>query len=230
MTSAAHPLDRPVWSALTGRQAGLALASGRAIRFAPPFGLFAAVPDTSPASLADLSALIAAEGPVAVVEPQAPPTIPGVQVVSTAVCWQMAAQTPRPPAPTPFEILGLTGSDAAEMLALATLTQPGPFFSRTHELGKFIGVKDSGALVAMAGERMRPGGFTEVSGVCTHPDHRGRGYAAALMLEVAARITARGETPFLHVYAHNTGAIGLYEHLGFAFRRELIMTSLAPAA
>ncbi|MEI9963878.1 MAG: GNAT family N-acetyltransferase [Caulobacteraceae bacterium] len=105
------------------------------------------------------------------------------------------------------------------MLALATLTQPGPFFARTHQLGDFIGVKQEGRLVAMAGERMRPTGFTEVSGVCTHPDWRGRGYAAGLMRLVAARILARGETPFLHVYASNTGAIALYEALGFRLRR-----------
>ncbi|HVK42142.1 MAG TPA: GNAT family N-acetyltransferase, partial [Phenylobacterium sp.] len=116
--------------------------------------------------------------------------------------------------------------DAPQMLALATLTAPGPFFARTHQLGRFVGVKAGGQLVAMAGERMRPPGHTEVSGVCTHPDHRGRGYAAGLMLEVAARIRARGEIPFLHSYAHNTGAIALYQALGFDFRRELIMTTL----
>jgi predicted GNAT family acetyltransferase len=81
----------------------------------------------------------------------------------------------------------------------------------------------------MAGERMKPAGFTEVSGVCTHPDHRGRGYAAGLMGEVARRIRERGETPFLHAYASNTGATGLYATLGFAFRRELVMTSLTRA-
>ena len=80
--------------------------------------------------------------------------------------------------------------------------------------------------MAMAGERMKPTGFTEVSGVCTHPDHRGRGYAGALMRVVAARILARGEMPFLHAYASNTGAIGLYESLGFALRREIAMTVL----
>ena len=89
------------------------------------------------------------------------------------------------------------------MLALATLTRPGPFFARTHQLGAFIGVKQDGRLVAMAGERMQPTGFTEVSGVCTHPDPRGRGYAGGLMRQVAARILARGETPFLHAYADN---------------------------
>jgi predicted GNAT family acetyltransferase len=112
------------------------------------------------------------------------------------------------------------------MLALATLTEPGPFFARTHQLGDFVGVRDGGRLMAMAGERMKPTGFTEVSGVCTHPDGRGRGYAGALTRAVVAKILARGEQPFLHVYAHNTGAIALYEALGFSLRRKMSMTVL----
>src|SRR6185437_12341711 len=100
--------------------------------------------------------------------------------------------------------------DGPQMLKLAALTEPGPFFERTHQLGDFIGVKEDGRLIAMAGERMRPDAFTEISGVCTHPDFRGRGYAAALTMEVAARIRARGDTPFLHVYAANAAAIRLY--------------------
>jgi hypothetical protein len=114
------------------------------------------------------------------------------------------------------------------MRALAALTEPGPFSTRTHELGDFFGIRRDGRLAAMAGERMRPEGFCEVSAVCTHPDHRGRGYGAALTRHVAGRIVARGEVPFLHVMATNTGAIGLYETLGFAFRRALALTVLAP--
>lgn len=224
--SSVHPLDRPVWSALTGRQADVALAQGAALRFAPEYGLFAATPDTSDQSLCDLAALIALHGGVAVVEAEAPPAIPGVAARSSALCWQMVAHEPNPVGEPAFAIEALTEADAPQMLALATQTAPGPFFARTHELGPFVGVKVGGQLVAMAGERMRPPGYTEVSGVCTHPDHRGRGYAAGLMIEVAARIRARDEIPFLHSYAHNTGAIALYQALGFDFRRELVMTTL----
>ena len=81
----------------------------------------------------------------------------------------------------------------------------------------------------MAGERMKPAGFTEVSGVCTHPDFRGRGYAGKLMRMVAQRIAARGETPFLHAYADNAGAIALYENLGYRWRCDVNVTVLAPA-
>jgi len=221
-----HALDRPVWSALAGRQSDVALSQGSARRFAPDYGLFAAAPDAGPASLSDIAALIGAHGDVALVEAEVPPPIPGVAVRASALCWQMVAEEPNPVGEAAFAIENLTEADAPQMLALATLTAPGPFFARTHQLGRFVGVKAGGQLVAMAGERMRPPGHTEVSGVCTHPDHRGRGYAAGLMLEVAARIRARGEIPFLHSYAHNTGAIALYQALGFDFRRELIMTTL----
>lgn len=141
----------------------------------------------------------------------------------------MVAEGLTPAETSGLAIAPLTEADAPQMLALATLTRPGPFFARTHKLGDFVGVKQEGRLVAMAGERMKPTGFTEVSGVCTDPDHRGLGYAGALMRVVAARILERGETPFLHTYASNTGAIGLYQSLGFALRREMTMTVLARA-
>lgn len=222
-----HPLDRPVWNALTTRQAPLALGDGLAVRFAPDYGVFAAAADASPASLAALLALVPEKAPVVVIEAEPPPPVPGTAVQSGAVLWQMAAEGLTPAGAEPdFEILPLGEADAPEMLALARLTQPGPFFARTHQLGDFVGVRQEGKLIAMAGERMKPAGFTEVSGVCTDPAHRGRGYAGALMRVVTEAILARGETPFLHSFAHNTGAIGLYQTLGFALRREMTMTVL----
>jgi predicted GNAT family acetyltransferase len=108
------------------------------------------------------------------------------------------------------------------MLALATLTRPGPFRARTHTLGRFIGIRDSGRLIAMAGERLKLDGFVEISAVCTHPDYRGRGYGGALMKMVGKRILSEGDTPFLHTYADNTVAIALYRRLGFEVRAEVI--------
>lgn len=221
----AHPLDRPVWSTLSTRQRDLALGDGRALRFDPRYNVFAAAADGSPENLAALRELIPVAGSLWVVEaePFTPP--PGVTVVKAAVCAQMVAEKPKPGDPD-FAFEDLTEADAPQMLALATLTEPGPFFEATHRLGAFVGIKQDGRLVAMAGERMRPQGFTEVSGVCTHPDHRGRGHAGRLMQVVAGRIVARGETPFLHSYASNTGAIRLYESLGFEIRREVTATVL----
>jgi predicted GNAT family acetyltransferase len=225
-----HLLDRPIWSALTTRQASLAEGGARALRFAPDFGVFAAAADRSQASQTALAALVPAGGQVALVEARTPAQVPGTAIVSTAVIWQMVAPSITAAPEPDFAILDLSEADAPQMLALATETRPGPFFARTHQLGDFVGVKQGDRLLAMAGERMKPEGFTEVSGVCTAPDCRGRGYAGALMRVVANRILARGETPFLHSYAHNTGAIGLYQTLGFALRSEMTMQVLERAS
>ena len=107
------------------------------------------------------------------------------------------------------------------MLELTALTKPGPFGTRTHELGAYLGIRASGRLVAMAGERLKVPGFTEISAVCTHPEHTGKSYARVLMSKIIERIRARGETPFLHVRQDNTRAIAVYESLGFQTRKLL---------
>ena len=117
----------------------------------------------------------------------------------------------------PIAMLGK--SDAAEMVELATLTKPGPFGTRTHELGVYLGIRNQGKLVAMAGERLKVPGYTEVSAVCTHPEHTGKGYARILILEIMRGIRQRGEVPFLHVREDNTRAVRLYEALGYQTRK-----------
>lgn len=220
-----HPLDRPVWSALTSRQAPLALGGARALRFDPDYALFAAAADDSAESAEALAALNVSPNGMGLVEAGDMPLPPGAVVRASAACVQMvAASLNGGGKAVAFDPLG--EADAVEMLALATLTAPGPFFEKTHRLGDFIGVKRDGRLVAMAGERMKPDGFTEVSGVCTHPDHRGRGYAGALMRVVTQRILERGEQAFLHAYAANTATIALYETLGFRVRTGITYTVL----
>jgi hypothetical protein len=226
--SSRHPLDRPIWSALSGRQASFALGQGGARRIAVDVGVFIAAQDDTPESLEALAALVRTHGESWRLEVGAAPT-PRTEVIAQAACVQMISERLSPAPPPAFGFGPLSEADAPEMLALATLTKPGPFAARTHQLGDFVGVRENGRLIAMAGERLRPDGYTEVSGVCTHPDHRGRGYAAGLMRHVAGRIHARGEVAFLHAYATNTRAIGLYETLGFRVRTELTMTALVPA-
>jgi hypothetical protein len=221
----AHPLDRPAWSALTGRQAHLALGDARALRFDPEYAQFSGAADSSRESLAALGALNISPNGLGLIEAGDPVLPPESVIRSQAAGVQMVAGSLNPGGrDVSFEHLGET--DAPAMLALATLTVPGPFFAKTHRLGDFIGVKVGGRLVAMAGERMKPDGFTEVSGVCTHPDFRGRGYAGALMRVVTQRILERGEQAFLHAYATNTAAIALYETLGFSIRSPVTYTVL----
>jgi predicted GNAT family acetyltransferase len=107
------------------------------------------------------------------------------------------------------------------MLELVARTEPGPFLPRTIELGSYLGIRRRGALVAMAGERLHPPGWTEISAVCTDVAFRGQGLAGRLVRAVAAGIRARDETPFLHSVATNTTAIRLYEALGFRLRRQV---------
>ncbi|NIJ20866.1 hypothetical protein FHS95_002558 [Sphingomonas naasensis] len=221
-----HPLDRPAWTALRSTQRDLARGAGAALRYDQDHAIFAATGDHAPASLAALGTLIRATGPAIVLQKDPLPPVPGAQATTHRMGVQMIAETLAGGADIDFVALG--DADAAEMLALATLTEPGPYFARTHRLGGFIGIRDEGRLVAMAGERMKPAGFTEVSGVCTHPGWRGRGYAGRLMRVVAERIVARGETPFLHAYADNRGAIALYESLGFRVRCAVNVTNLVP--
>lgn len=223
-----HSLDNPAWSALCSRQKHLARSTGLAQRYDGDYAVFATVVNHSYEPLAALGALIARSGPAIVLEKDPLPPVPDTVVRKHRMGVQMVAEHPAPADPD-FAFLELGDADAPEMLALATLTEPGPFFARTHQLGRFIGIRREGRLIAMAGERMKLLDFTEVSGVCTHPDFRGFGLAGKLMRIVAARIAARGEVPFLHAYADNISAIGLYERLGYRRRIDVNVTVLAPA-
>ena len=214
-------LDRPIWHALSGRQARFALGSGPARRFRSDVSPFVACADDLPEALAAVAGLADGAAPLLFLQRGAVPTPPGMRVIEGGTGVQMVADDYAPSEP-PAGIVALGEADAAAMLSLATLTQPGPFRARTCELSQFWGVKDAaGRLLAMAGERLQVPGMSEVSGVCTHPDARGRGYAALLSRHVASEIARRGEVPFLHAYATNGGAIRLYERLGFRMNGEV---------
>lgn len=222
------PLDRPIWHALRARQSSFAVGDGKALRFQADVEPFAAARDDGADSMEALGKLIPADGDVVLLQAEDGPCPPGAAVEMTALGVQMVLdKLVKPAARAPIE--RLSGADAPEMLALATLTKPGPFLARTHLLGDFWGVKENGRLVAMAGERMKLEGLSEISGVCTHPDFRGRGYAAILSHKIATLILARGETPFLHAFATNAGAINVYAALGFKLRRNMSVTVLRRA-
>ena len=221
----AHILDRPVWSSLGSGWAALAEGDGRALRLSRDYGPFGAAASAAAEDLEALGALVPGEGELWMVERDDTNIPPDATIVRTGVLNQMVAGTLTPKQRS-IDAVELGDADAAEMQALAALTRPGPFGRLTHRLGGFVGVREEGRLVAMAGERMRVDGYCEVSGVCTHPDHRGRGLAGALMSIVACRIRDRSETPFLHSYAHNSSAIALYESLGFRYRATISLTVL----
>ncbi len=213
-----HVLDRPVWSALTTRQASFAIGSERALRFDPEIGPFAATRDDDPESLEALQALAPEEGTLLFLQADPIALPPGLVPTMTADGVQMILEELGTARSIDAKIEKLTDADAADMLELATSTKPGPFARRTSSLGEFWGVRENGVLLAMAGTRMQQPGFTEVSGVCTHPDARGRGFARALSALVTAQILERGDTPYLHAYAANTTALELYRSLGFRLR------------
>jgi len=225
-----EPLDRPVWNALTTEQAHLAVVTGAAVRMDPGYGPFAAARDTSDEAMAALAATL--RGPddrIGVVEREAWAAPEGTKVLGGGDLMQMVFEGPPPEAPDDPRIKRLGERDAKAMAALAHATEPGPWGSKTHRYGDYYGIRVGRKLAAMAGERMRLPGMAELSGVSTWPEFRGQGLASALVRRVVRGFLDRSDTPFLHCYAANAGAIALYETLGFRTRARMSFTILALA-
>ncbi|MER6029584.1 GNAT family N-acetyltransferase [Streptomyces sp. NPDC001851] len=212
-----HVLDNPAHASLTGPHAHFAERRGRVLRYPDDVSPWLALPAEPDArDWADLAALAGPGGEIPLPGYQgALPDgweitfrVDGVQFVDDGLAAAPDAEAVR-----------LGAADVPEMLDLVARTRPGPFLPRTVELGTYLGIRRGGALIAMAGERLHPPGWTEISAVCTDPAFRGEGLATRLILAVAHGIRERGETPFLHTSAENTGAIRLYESLGFRLRR-----------
>ncbi|KRD26830.1 GNAT family acetyltransferase [Acidovorax sp. Root267] len=215
-----NPFDRPVWASLTFAP-DLAEGGGLAKRYRRDVNLFASARDDEGASLAAVADLVTEGESVFVLQAQPIPVPKGMQALRRAQGVQMLAGRAVAAESGADSVVALGDADAAEMLALARLAEPGPFLARTHTMGRFVGIRSDGVLVAMAGERMRFEGGTEVSGVCVHPDFRGRGFARRLSSVVAHAIQQRGDQPFLHAWTTNEAAITLYESLGFEIRTEM---------
>jgi predicted GNAT family acetyltransferase len=218
-----HILDRPIWSALNTRHAALAQTNAGARRYPSSVSMFAAAIDGDPESIAALAELPDADKGLLTVEANDMPIPEGFEMMANASLVQMVASE-RLPATEDARIVQLGEDDAAEMLALATLTKPGPFSLKAQSFGSFWGVKADGRLVAMAGQRLKQPGYAELSGVCTHPDAQGQGLGRLLSLYVAREIQEDGDLPYLHAYAANARAITLYESIGFRIRTTLNVT------
>jgi predicted GNAT family acetyltransferase len=213
-------LDNPVWSCLTGRHAHLALGGDAARRYPPDISPITGFPDNGPVDVAALEALVEIGDDMGAVGPCAPILASNWETLLEERVTQMIRRELSPLAEGDVHVLALGKADVADMSALVELTQPGPFRSRTIELGRFIGIREGGRLVAMAGERMWIGDCREVSGVCTHPDAQGRGYARALTGRVVNRMRGDRQIPILHVLSTNLRAIEMYRTLGFVSRTE----------
>jgi ribosomal protein S18 acetylase RimI-like enzyme len=229
---AGHPLDNAVWHSLTGPRRALGERAPHAARFDPDVSPFAAIPDEPTwEAWADLARLVGADGFAVLFRRSIDPpaswrteySLAGIQMVAGDIRDADSG-------PDGDEILELEPTDVPEMLDLVAATQPGPFGTRTIEFGGYIGIRRAGHLVAMAGERLRLDGYTEISAVCTDADHRGQGLAGRLVRLLVGRIRARGEEAFLHAAADNEAAIKLYDSLGFEIRQAIDAGVLRPAA
>lgn len=214
------PLDNPARAALTGPHARFAERVGTALRYQPDVCPMAALPDDPTADdWADAARLAGPGGAlfVPVVADTPPPGwktrmhLPGVQMIDAGVS-----------AEPDDDAVPLTAADVPEMTDLVRRTRPGPFRPRTIEMGTYLGIRRGGRLLAMGGERLVIPGYTEISAVCTDPDHRGEGLASRLVLALAHGIRQRGATPILHADATNVNAIRLYGQLGFEIRKEVL--------
>jgi len=223
-----HPLDHPIWTALTTTQQSLAEGDARARRYPTEITPFAAMPDMSDENFAALGALMSPQDVAVLFTPDAVSPPAEFKVVLADTGEQMIG-TPVEMPLDGVDIVTLGAEDVSAMMELTALTKPGPFSARTHELGTFLGIRVGGNLVAMAGERMKPAGYTEITAVCVHPSHRGRGYGQMLLGAVSRQILARGEIPFLHVFSSNESAIARYKRQGMEIRRSLHVTVLQKA-
>jgi len=204
-----HVLDNPAWHALAGPQSTVAERAPLAARYRADVSVFAALPDDATPGAWDGLRDLVGPGESALLARRVLAVPEGWTVQFAAPCRQMW----RPPglddeseteAASGLERLG--EPDVPAMLALVERTKPGPFLARTFELGTYLGLRDSGTLVAMAGERMRPAGFTEISAVCTDVSHRGSGLASRLVRAVVRGVRDRAEIPFLHLTVQNEAA------------------------
>lgn len=220
-------LDNVVFRSLTGgNHSRLAQRRGRAVRYPVDVSGFAALPDQPQRrDWDDLAALAGTSGPVALTNYGAEPPESWTALSRFTVVQMIDDEVDARPDP---DMLYLSGEDVPEMLQLVAQTKPGPFAPRTIDMGSYIGLRRAGRLVAMAGERFRPPGWTEISAVCTAPEFRSRGLATRLVQALAYGIRERGETPFLHVASSNTRAIALYEALGFTPRRTFEVVVVRP--
>ncbi|MEO1346746.1 MAG: GNAT family N-acetyltransferase [Pseudomonadota bacterium] len=219
-------LDRPIWHALAHRQKHLSVCHGGAVMLQPIVSHFAATGAMGDGDIEGFTKLVAqSEEGLTLMQTDDFGAPDGLEFTRRAEGLQMVLEVP-PMRQDNYEFVPLGLSDVPDMMRLVEMTEPGPFRERTIAMGNYIGLRHQGRLVAMAGERLKPPGFTEISAVCVAPGFRGKGIARALVTQLAWAILSRHETPFLHLYSDNLPALSLYQSLGFRVRLPMYILTL----
>ena len=216
-----HLLDNPIWNALNTGNTKLANGDGRAKFLDRDAGAFVALRENSIGGLMSLYGMTPAESPVVLFVSED---------ISIPEEWEILVKKPllqlvylHKYAPQErVEATTLSEKNVAAMLSLTALTQPGPFLPRTIEFGNYEGIFEGNQLVAMAGRRFHANPYVEISAVCTHPEHLGKGYARMLVSNQIHDILSESGIPFLHVLPENIAAYQLYLKLGFELRKEML--------
>jgi predicted GNAT family acetyltransferase len=221
-----HPLNNPAWNALTSGNKNLATGTNLVKYFIKDVSPFAGMAENTPENFDILYNLLPSSTTVAVFSPEEMEIPQPWKTIQQMRVLQMVYNNPAPEAITDVELVPLRDEHIPAMLALTKLTNPGPFFNRTIDFGNYYGIFNNHQLVAMAGRRLQPSPYMEVSAVCNHPDHLGKGYASQLIQHQVRLIKAEDGTPFLHVLHNNVNAIKLYEKLGFVTRRVMSICAI----
>ena len=216
-----HILDNPAWNALISQNSDLALGNEEIRYFPQEISPFAGLKNVNAEALRDLSGMLPASCVVAIVTAEEFPVPESWKILFQASLFQMTCENYQPGTSSPPDFVPLGKEHVGQMLALTKLTNPGPFAERTIEFGHYSGIFQDDQLIAMAGQRLHAFHYAEISAVCTHPAHSGKGYGTALVRQQAERILGSGNIPFLHVRKDNLNAIKIYEQLGFSIRREM---------
>jgi len=217
-----HPLHNPVFNALRSGDSHFALGNAQVKYFPAEVSPYAGFDSNNATGFDQLHALLPAGRQILFARPEPLEAIPTGWKLRHAIAGVQMIHDGKAPASPSFDaVQPLQAEHIPAMIALTRLTRPGPFASRTIEFGGYHGIFINGALAAMTGQRLHVGNYTEVSAVCTHPDHLGKGYATLLLQHQLQLILAQGQQPFLHVRADNERAIGVYERLGFTISRPM---------
>ena len=219
-----HILDNPAWNSLNTTHKQLGKIGEKAAVYNPQISVIGAVKESTLDSYTELGTLTTPGIPVAIIGSPIPSDLKGWMTLQSAETYQMVCNEPTDY--TEIDYVELFKKDLPEMMKLVELAKPGPFSPGTIEMGRYIGIRKDGELVSMGGERMKPKGYVEISGICSHPEHREKGYGAAISGILTNAILEHGDKPFLHVFKQNEPAIRLYKKLGYATRKVIPVTAI----